>query len=91
MNLTIKFLRYTMVTKILISVLFQNINHNAKLRSKRGLLPFVELNGEEIADSEIIIKTLAKTYNKEMDAALNQEQKNIQHAMLTMVDNHLHG
>lgn len=70
---------------------YENINHNAKLRSKRGLLPFVELNGEEIADSEIIIKTLAKTYNKEMDAALNQEQKNIQHAMLTMVDNHLHG
>merc|ERR1739844_40820 len=27
----------------------------------------------------------------EMDAALNPEQKNIQHAMLTMVDNHLHG
>lgn len=70
---------------------YENVNHNAKLRSKRGLLPFVELNGEEIADSEIIIKSLAKTYNKEMDAALNQEQKNIQHAMLTMVDNHLHG
>jgi glutathione S-transferase len=70
---------------------YENINHNAKLRSKRGLLPFVELNGEEIADSELIIKSLAKTYNKEMDAALNQEQKNIQHAMLTMVDNHLHG
>merc|ERR1712066_553010 len=38
---------------------YENINHNGKLRSKRGLLPFVELNGEEIADSEIIIKTLA--------------------------------
>ena len=51
----------------------------------------MELNGEEIADSEIIIKSLAKTYGKDLDAALNQEQKNIQHAMLTMVDNHLHG
>jgi len=70
---------------------YENVNHNAKLRSKRGLLPFVELNGEEIADSEIIIKSLAKTYNKDLDASLNQEQKNIQHAMLTMVDNHLHG
>ena len=49
------------------------------------------MNGEEIADSEIIIKSLAKTYGKDLDAALNQEQKNIQHAMLTMVDNHLHG
>merc|ERR1711997_995834 len=70
---------------------YENVNHNAKLRSKRGLLPFIELNGEEIADSEIIIKSLAKTYNKDLDASLNQEQKNIQHAMLTMVDNHLHG
>jgi glutathione S-transferase len=70
---------------------YENVNHNSKLRSKRGLLPFVELNGEEICDSELILKSLAKTYNKELDAALNQEQKNIQHAMLTMVDNHLHG
>ena len=81
----------TFVPTTIIFLYFQNVNHNAKLRSKRGLLPFVELNGEEIADSEIIIKSLAKTYNKDLDASLNQEQKNIQHAMLTMVDNHLHG
>merc|ERR1711881_553421 len=70
---------------------FETVNHNSKLRSKRGLLPFVELNGEEICDSELIIKSLSKTYGKEMDSSLNPEQKNIQHAMLTMVDNHLQG
>jgi len=70
---------------------YENVNHNSKLRSKRGLLPFVELNGEEICDSELIIKSLSKTYGKEMDSSLNPEQKNIQHAMLTMVDNHLQG
>ena len=41
--------------------------------------------------SEIIIKSLAKTYNKGMDTALSQKENNIQHDMLTMVDIHLHG
>ena len=67
------------------------MNHNGKLRSKRGVLPFIELNGEEIADSEMIVKNLEKKYEKEMDGGLTNEQKNIQHAMLTMVDKHLHG
>lgn len=70
---------------------YENVNHGGKLRSKRGLLPFVELNGEEIADSEQIVRNLSKKYEKEMDEGLSQDQKNIQHAMLTMVDNHLHG
>ncbi len=68
---------------------FQNVAHNSKLRSKRGLLPFVELNGEEICDSDIIIKALAKKFEKDMDEGLTAEQKNVQHAMITMVQNHL--
>jgi hypothetical protein len=36
----------------------QNVDHKMKLRSKRGMLPFVELNGEEIADSNNIIEVL---------------------------------
>merc|ERR1711983_106578 len=69
---------------------YENINHNSKLRSKRGMLPFVELNGEEIADSEIIIKTLSTKFNKDDPASnLSAEQKNVQHAMVTMVENHL--
>jgi len=70
---------------------YENINHNGKLRSKRGFLPFVELNGEEISDSDLIVKNLAKKYEKEMDESLTAEQKNIQHAMVQMVDKHLHG
>ena len=37
----------------------QNIDHNSKFRSRKGMLPFVEINGDEIADSNIIIETLA--------------------------------
>merc|ERR1712088_944481 len=62
---------------------FENINHNSKLRSKRGLLPFVELNGEEICDSDYIIKQLSTKFEKEDPAAnLTAEQKNVQHAMV---------
>merc|ERR1711881_787960 len=69
---------------------FENVDHNSKLRSKRGLLPFVELNGEEIADSEVIIKQLTTKFEKEDPAAnLTPEQKNVQHAMVAMVENHL--
>jgi glutathione S-transferase len=69
---------------------FENVNHNSKLRSKRGLLPFVELNGEEICDSDFIIKQLAAKFEKEdPSSTLSAEQKNVQHAMVTMVENHL--
>lgn len=44
------------------------MDHKAKFRSKKGQLPFVELNGEEIADSAFIIKELSEKYNKDLDA-----------------------
>lgn len=46
----------------------QNVDHKAKFRSKKGQLPFVEFNGEEIADSTIIIKVLSEKFNKDLDA-----------------------
>ena len=50
----------------------------------------MELNGEEIADSDIIIKQLSAKFEKDNPSAnLADEQKNIQHAMVTMVENHL--
>ncbi|XP_026465895.1 failed axon connections-like isoform X2 [Ctenocephalides felis] len=60
-----------------------------KFRSKKGQLPFVELNGEEIADSAIIMKELSKRYGKDLDAALTPEQRNVSHAMVSMIENHL--
>ncbi|XP_052861435.1 failed axon connections isoform X1 [Anopheles cruzii] len=68
---------------------YENIDHKLKLRSKKGQLPFVEVNGEEIADSTIIMKELAQRYEKDLDAALTQEQRNIAHAMISMLENHL--
>merc|ERR1711915_426766 len=69
---------------------YQNIDHKCKFRSRKGMLPFVEINGDEVADSNMIIETLAKKFDKEMPAQLSQDQKNVQHAMIAMVENHLH-
>nr|CAD7398240.1 unnamed protein product [Timema cristinae] len=68
---------------------YENVDHKMKFRSKKGQLPFVELNGEEIADSAIILKELGQRYDKDLDAGLTNDQKNMAHAMISMIENHL--
>jgi len=73
----------------LVGLKYENIEHRNKFRSKKGLLPFVEVNGEEIADSAIIIRTLGEKFNTDLDAGLSAEQKLISHANISMIENHL--
>lgn len=61
-----------------------------KFRSSKGQLPFVELNGQEIADSAVIIKEVGKHFLADMDSHLTPEQRNVAHAMTTMIENHFH-
>lgn len=68
---------------------YENVDHKMKYKSKKGQLPFIEINGEEIADSSFIIKELSKRFDKDLDAPLNSSQKNISHAMILMIENHL--
>lgn len=67
---------------------YENVDHKLKLRSKKGQLPFVEVNGIEIADSAIIIRELGKQFNKDLDAGLSREQRIISHAFTAMLDHH---
>ncbi|XP_063215779.1 failed axon connections isoform X2 [Bacillus rossius redtenbacheri] len=68
---------------------YENVDHKMKFRSKKGQLPFIELNGEEIADSTIILKELGQKLEKDLDAGLSNDQKNVSHAMISMIENHL--
>lgn len=68
---------------------YENVDHKNKFRSKKGQLPFIELNGEEIADSAIILKELGQRNEKDLDAGLTNEQKALSHAMISMIENHL--
>ncbi|XP_045608834.1 failed axon connections isoform X1 [Procambarus clarkii] len=67
---------------------YQNVDHKMKYKSKKGQLPFVEVNGEEIADSAIIIKELGSRYNADLDGGLTPEQRNVAHATISMIENH---
>jgi len=67
---------------------YENVDHKMKHRSRKGQLPFVELNGEEIADSSIIIKQLTDKFNSDLDADLTPEQKLVAHANIMMIENH---
>lgn len=72
----------------LAEIKYENVDHKMKYKSKKGQLPFVEVNGEEIADSAIIIKELGKKYNKDLDQDLTTEQRNVAHATISMIENH---
>ncbi|XP_076232702.1 failed axon connections [Calliopsis andreniformis] len=68
---------------------YENVDHKVKFRSKKGTLPFIELNGEEIADSTIILRELSQKFGKDLDAGLTSEQGSVSHAMISMIENHL--
>uniref|UniRef100_F1LB76 Failed axon connections n=1 Tax=Ascaris suum TaxID=6253 RepID=F1LB76_ASCSU len=53
-------------------------------RSKEGLLPFVELNGEQIADSQLIIARLQKHFN--VDDGLKGAERGAARAVDRMID-----
>jgi len=65
------------------------MDHKLKYRSSKGQLPFVEVNGEEIADSSVIIDKLSQHFGFELDANLSKEEKNNSHALISMIENHL--
>ena len=61
-----------------------------KFRSNKGQLPFVELNGQEIADSAVIVKELSSHFDADVDAPLTSDQRSVAHATIAMLENHFH-
>merc|ERR1712156_48391 len=71
-------------------IAYENVDHKAKFTSKNGTLPFIEFNGKEFADLDLIINTLGDKFGKNTSGHLNEDQKNVEHAMMRMVENHLY-
>jgi len=57
--------------------------------SAKGQIPYIELNGEEIADSNIIITTLKKYFNKDPESELSAEEQGISHLTASSIENYL--
>jgi glutathione S-transferase len=59
-------------------------------KGPKGKNPWVELDGELIADSEVIIARLAERSGFDIDAGLSLEQRARGHAMRRMLEEHFH-
>ncbi|XP_011505245.1 PREDICTED: failed axon connections isoform X2 [Ceratosolen solmsi marchali] len=68
---------------------YENVDHKMKFRSKKGQLPFIELNGDEIEHSKIIMRELGQKYDKDIDAVLSTDQRSVSHATISMIENNL--
>jgi len=72
----------------MVGIKYENVDHKMRYKSKKGQLPFVEVNGKEIADSDIIIRELSQHFDKSLDEGLTPDQRNISHAFESMLNNH---
>ncbi|XP_017492796.1 PREDICTED: failed axon connections-like [Rhagoletis zephyria] len=67
---------------------YENIDHKLRYKSKRGQLPFIELNGKEIEESDTIIRELSLYFEKDIDDGLTPDQKIMTHVFCSMLNNH---
>ena len=68
---------------------YENVAHNLNLTLRKVKMPFIELNGETIAEGDILRRVTEK-FDKSVTAGLTAEQVNVQHAMVQMVEHHLY-
>lgn len=59
-------------------------------KAPKGKVPFIEVNGELIGDSNCIIEHLRAKYNVDLDRGLTDEQKATSMAFRRMMDEHLY-
>ncbi|CAD5220160.1 unnamed protein product [Bursaphelenchus okinawaensis] len=54
---------------------YQNVDSQFKYKSERGQLPFVELNGRQICDTNYIIAELSRMFHVQLDDQLNEKER----------------
>jgi len=56
--------------------------------SAKGQIPWVEVNGEVVCDSNVIIPRLKEIYKVDIDASSSSEQRAMTHATVRMLEEH---
>ena len=54
--------------------------------SKKGKMPWIEFNGQEVADSNFCIQFLNKEFEVDIDSHLSAIEKAIAHSVRTMLE-----
>ena len=65
---------------------YENVFTRNKFHPKTGLIPYIELNGEQFSDSNLIIEMLRKKFEVEMDTELSAEEEAMTRAATGMVE-----
>ncbi|CEF66506.1 Failed axon connections homolog [Strongyloides ratti] len=68
---------------------YHNISNNFTIFSHKGQIPFAELNGRQIADSNAIIEHLKEKFTCDIDNNLSEEQKAIGRAIRVLAEESL--
>lgn len=69
---------------------YQQVVEDNPRKGPLGKNPWVELDGELIGDSEIIIKKLTNLYGTDPDQGLTPEQRSVGHAWRRTFEEHFH-
>ncbi|KAI6181869.1 hypothetical protein M3Y98_00875600 [Aphelenchoides besseyi] len=67
----------------------QNVSNEFKIASQKGQVPFIEVNGRQIADSNFIIDQLKQMYNLSIDRELNTREQADARAYQVLVEESL--
>ena len=59
--------------------------HGSK-KSSKGKYPWIEYNGQEVADTSFCIRFLNKAFNVDLNAEFTEEEKAIAHAWQKMIE-----
>lgn len=54
----------------------------------KGKTPWITLNGEELADSQIIMENLGPKFSKDLSAHLSNEEKAVARSLRIMLEDH---
>ena len=86
----IRLSRWMKVGKIILNVFFTGIKYEniftKQFHPKTGQIPYIELNGEQIGDSNMIIEILKEKFIVNIDKDLTGEQLAMSHAATQMVE-----
>jgi glutathione S-transferase len=69
---------------------YEQVIEDDPRKGPKGKNPWIELDGERIGDSEIIIELLSHRHQVDLDAGLSSEQRAIGHAWRRTFEEHFH-